>query len=327
MENELRNNPEMNFRTFKASKWVDNSKISCLERCPREFFLRYILHLTIERPSIAIAYGKAMHTVIEKAVLQSNISQSKKIALEMWDYTLQEEVQQMGGEIPYDDFRAEPSTGRLALEHLFSPDGALYELMNMKSSVKEVELKIDIPIIMDWRFHGRADIVLEYKSGVLGLVDIKTTGWKIESWGQKILVDVQLHGYGYGLKEMGFDINSGAYMVLQSNRRKLKSGAWINSPTIKSGIFPVAVTEDHLSRVRDRMIKAVIQIEGREDRCLWECIWSSCQKLSGICQFHPLCERYWNVNGYSLDKEKEDILDMALSLGYIQHEWHPFIDI
>lgn len=304
-------------------KWVDNSKISCLERCPREFFLRYILHLTKESPSPAIAFGKALHTVIEESFKQPTVVAALEYSLENWRVELDREINELGQEINYDDYRVEPSTGELALRHLWSLDGACRELYDMTEEVIGTELDLDINIIGEWRFVGKADMVLSLKSGSRMLADIKSTGWKMESWGEKSIIDTQLHSYATALSKMEIDVYSGAYLVIQVNRRKLTSGSWSNKPTLKSAIFPISLTEEYKERMFERMRRAIIKLEGRYTMGLFECVWSSCQKLSGICQFHPLCERFWRMNGMNLKENWEEIKIVALSLGYKENEWKP----
>jgi len=305
-------------------KWIDNSKVSTLESCPREFYLRYVLHLTKTKATTAQAFGTAIHIAIQKAIAETlDPPQALEKALDIWEPTLIEAMQPVletsHEEDLIDDYRYEPSTGVLALMHLFSPEGALYSMLQWAEKIIGTELQLRCPLPLGWEFLGPADIVIKTTSGDISLVDIKTTGWNLEVWATKAQADIQLHGYSYALQK-GHSItpNSCAYLVLQVNRRMLKSGAWSDKPTLKSQIFPTAVTQNHLDRIADRLHHAVLQIEGRKLSNSWPCIWSSCLRFNRLCQFFPLCERFWK------DFNPEAILETALSLGYIQNRWHPF---
>ncbi len=309
---------------MEIKNWIDNSKIGCLERCPREFYLRYGLHLTREVPSSAIAFGKAMHEVIENALKEhDNIKDIVEYCEAVWEQTLMKYIVEIGIEVDYEDYRLEPSTGLLALSELFM-NGAGKDLLGLKDEVLNTEMELSFKVLQNFEFRGKADIVLRTKAGTNMLVDIKTTGWKMESWAEKATVDCQLHSYALALDKMNLKVHSGAYLVVQTNRRRLSSGAWSNKPTLKSALFPIAVTEDYKERMLRRIERAVIKITGRAKMYLFEPVWSQCQRLSGVCQFHPLCERYWRYNGIDLQSIEPELLEVALSLGYRQEEWNPF---
>ena len=215
------------------------------------------------------------------------------------------------------DYRLDPSILNLALSYYVAQ--ALPEIQGLARSM-EVEVSLALPAKGDpkWVFGGRADMVLENYAGELIIIDLKTTSWSLNSggWSSKLLTDVQLQMYAWLLEEIQQKrVSSGAYSILYIYARARKDGSF-SSPNLETAFLPVALTESHKERAKWRAQNALRSIL----RSSFPCNFSACQQWNRICQFHPLCERFWNSD------PREDspiILEVAQALGYIQEEWNP----
>lgn len=308
---------------MELEKWLDNTKMSAFERCPREFFLRHVLMLTKESEgSVATEFGKAFHKTLELYFSGTPTEE----AIQQGALHLQESVSRLleaGHERVFDDPRADIDTFIRAVQH-FLTAGAGMELRSMTKSAK-CELKLTLTD-GDWSLLGRIDMLAETHAGQNLLVDFKTTAWGLRGWGNRLITDTQLQTYALiAVSTLVVDtVHAGAYAVLYVNRRKLASGQWSPNISLDSALFPLALTHDHLKRAEHRFRLCREQIQRAYESMHFPCIWSSCGRLgSGVCQFHPLCERFWSSD---LRSELQHIYEVAFSLGYIQHRWHPFED-
>jgi len=304
------------------AKWLDNSKINALERCPRQFYYRYILDLTkpSEKTTIATAFGKAIHRTLEKSVLSSSLEEARTLALESFPSLLLEELAMTSSE-ERDDPRAEPSTGLLLLEDFFSPSGAGSSLFNLKDEVLAVETEVEVPAFYGYTFKAMADILLRLKTGETCLVDIKTTRWRVDRYALQAVADTQLHSYAWALGRSSFGQPSSAmYLVLKVDRRRLRSGIWSNTVSTDTAIFPLALTKNHIDQMEDRIRRAALEIEGRLLARDFQCRFGSCLSWNSVCQFQPLCERFWK----ELPLDDQEVKEIAFSLGFEEEEWIPF---
>jgi len=308
----------------EIEKWLDNTKIASLERCPREFFLRHVLFLTKESEgSVATEFGKAFHLALDLFFTGT----PKEEAINKACLKLQESIAcliEAGNERVYEDGRADLDTLVRAL-HYFLTAGAGSELAGLLKSCKtELKLSFKDPET-GWSLLGRIDLLGETHSGSVLLVDFKTTGWSIKNWGNKLITDTQLQTYAFISTATAVvrNVDAGAYAVLQVQRRRLKSGALSPNVTLDSALLPIALTTDHLLRAEERFKRAVRLIEEFARANSFDCVWSSCNRLHGICQFHPLCERFWRAP-LSKTEVVEELEEVAYSLGFVKHRWYPF---
>lgn len=309
---------------MELERWLDNTKMGTFERCPREFFMRHVLFLTRHSEgSVATEFGKAFHTALEHFFS----GKSKDEAIQLGALQLQESLSRLieaGDERVYEDGRSDIDTFVRAVQYFLS-SGAGMELSSITKSA-QCELKLTLVDESGWELLGRIDMLVETHSGQIMIVDFKTTGWNIKSYAQKILTDTQLQTYALIVQETAVakTVNAGAYAVLYVNRKKLKSGHFSPTISLDSALLPLALTQDHLERARSRFKLSVQNIERAWETKSFPCVWSQCGRINGICQFHPLCERFWKAD---LSKNSvEQIFEVAFSLGYIQHRWHPFED-
>ena len=308
---------------MELEKWLDNTKMGTFERCPREFFLRHILMLTRESEgSVATEFGKAFHHTLELYFSGTD----KDEAIQSGVLKLQESINRLieaGDERVYEDARADIDTFVRAIQY-FLTAGAGQELRSIVKNAKcELKLTYTEPE-SKWSLLGRIDLLAETHAGQHMLVDFKTTSWGLRGWGNKLLTDTQLQTYAFiATKTLVVkEVHAGAYAILHVQRRKLKSGQFSPNITLDSALLPLALTQDHLARAENRFLTVSKSIERAYESKHFPCVWSQCNRLTGVCQFHPLCERFWRS---SLENsEVEHIYEIAFSLGYIQHRWHPF---
>ena len=313
-------------------KWLDNSKMGAFERCPREFLLRYILHLDkkTEKGQVALAFGKAFHYGCEiyfqniphddrQQVLQTAISK----ATEQLQQTLSE-LASIGSEEIYSDPRADIDFLARTLSYFFT-SGAGKELSDMTLEAKpEVHMEWEHEDT-GWKLVGKADLILQTLSKSTIVIDFKTTRWTIKTqWGTKAQTDTQLSTYCLLAKTTGLvnNIDAVAYAVIRADRRQLKNGQWSPSITLESDFFPVAITQDHLDRALFRFIRIVNSVDTSDlenpEPKSFPPVFSSCQRLGGNCKFFPLCELTWK------SEDIEEIREVALRLDYKEDRWHPF---
>lgn len=308
-------------------KWIDNTRIGCLERCPREFLYRHVLGLVPPQVRrLPQAFGNAIHRAIEKAIEVSlRPQEALEAALDEWQVAFLQEVLPLADE-EGPDYRLERDTGEALLRHLFSPDGAMTAFLGTVDEVLGTEMRLEVPVEVGpgivWTFRGRADVVARLKMGSDCLMDIKTTGWHLTGWHEKMQADTQLHSYAWALKQLGYDIYSACYVVGKVNRRLLKDGRWSPNISVDSAMFPVACTEDYMEKMWWRMRRAALELEGRLAVNHWECRFGSCLRFNNVCGYQPLCDRFWREDSPELDYLKE----FAVSLGFRIEPWDPFAE-
>jgi len=299
----------------RNEKWLDNSKVSAFETCPRLYFLRYCLHLSAEKSlSPALLFGKAFHSACEHFFKGLDEDTAIETGLEV----LVNSVDRVD-EFSRDDWRLDEESFARSCLYFFSHTGR--EIKSL-AEVLETEMKIELKDPeTDYSYLGRIDLFMKSKTGLFSVIDIKTTSMSItQGWTQKLLVDTQIQGYAY-LVERSKDLPvfSGAYAILSARRSRLKSGALSPNMTIDSSFLPLALSSDHLRRAEWRFKKTAQAIETSS----FPCNFSSCLHYSKVCQFHPLCERYWAED---VREKEEEIKEVALSSGYSIEKWHPFDD-
>lgn len=323
--------------TLKIEKWLDNSKMGAFERCPREFFLRYVLHLQKpqEKGQIALLFGKAFHIGCEEFFKARNSGLSPEKSLEVSISKAIEEFQtflsQFSIENPQseellEDPRADVDFLARTLSFFFTA-GTGKELSDMTRRAL-TELLIEWkPQNSEWKLLGRVDLIIETLSQSTILIDFKTTRYSISrNWSEKSQTDVQLSTYCLlALKVLVVQkIDAVAYAVVQADRRRLKNGRWSPTITLKSELFPLAMTQDHIERAEYRFSRIVNSVDTSAQDPKPQSfppVFGSCQRLKGICQFFPLCELTWKSQTW------DDVLEIAERLGYIQSRWHPFEDV
>ena len=301
--------------------WLDNSRIGQLERCPREFYFQHVLKLAL--PSSLsnehTAFGKAFHSSIEDAFKEAKngggtIEDARRKALSYFKERLPEELSQVS--CPAEGCKTEPSTGLYAIDTAFQDGGALFSLWQVTRRVLFVEKGILTPIegAPNSYFAALPDLVVETETG-LTLVDLKTTSRQKDAYAAKALADTQLHSYALALQQEGYPIQNALFAVLQVARRRLKSGSWSPNISTSSGIYPVALTENRLRQLKERMLLSALELRGRYLAGLWDRKLGACLRFGHLCPFQGLC---------SSPFQGEDLLSYAESVGFTSYEWKPF---
>ena len=303
--------------------WIDNSKAGQLERCPRAFWFRYVAHLTQAQENAKILFGKSVHFAFEQAFDQLMLGENNS-------KTLLDIFTESG--IYYWSTRLRNLDSFEAMETYFDND-SFHHIANkwfseiwqfLAPQIEHVcgtELIVKVPLpepANDWTYICRADLVFQDVSKNLCLIDHKTTGWSLTGTINSLEADTQLPSYCMALSQKYNKPVSLAYLnLIQYSRRRLKSGDW-SKPTQNNQLAPVVISPTRLEMMLYRYISCAKEIERRTETNNWTCQPSACSLRGRVCQFLPLCDRFW----------KEDPCDehvqQALHLGYRVEEWKPF---
>ncbi len=315
-------------------QWLDNSKCNAIERCPREFMLRYLLHLNrSDEDTLVMDFGKAFHRGVEtffNAIFVDNQTESEALEKAVATATAElnsalQHLAEIGAESLYTDPRANPDLLIRALTY-FLTAGAGLDILRMASTVmSEMKLRFPIPNSA-MEFLARVDLLVHTHGGDWIVVDVKTTRWPVRDWPRKALVDTQITTYALAVRESGItdQVNAGAYAVCRADQRKLKSGAWSPNVSLESELIPVALTVSKLEAMKNRIVRIATHLQpiiGDGDPpspLQFPCHWSACQRLRGICQFAQLCELTWDF------ADAESIREKAHEMGFVEDPWDPF---
>ena len=303
--------------------WIDNSKAGALERCPRHFWFRYVAHLTQFQENPKILFGKSIHFAFEQMFDQLMLGEN--------DVQFLLEVFTESG-ILYWNHCVEKLDPYAAAETYFSSDSFHHIANAWLSEVWEflapqiagvcgTELITFCPLpepAEDWTYICRADLVFQDISGNLCLIDHKTTGWSPTMALRTLEADTQLPSYCMALSQKFSKPVSLAYLnLIQYNRRVLKSGNW-SKPTLNCQLAPVVVSPSRLEMMLYRYVACAKELEKRKETNNWSCQPSACSFRGGICEFLPLCERFWK------EDPCESHIEQAFHLGFRIEEWKPF---
>lgn len=296
-------------------RWIDNSKLSQFEICPRSFLYRYALHLTAKTPSAALIYGTAIHAGLEAGFRSLSKGKEEAMDASLKGFMQSWESQQEKLPQPIDptmEWRG-PAVAVQSLTHFWTTQWPLIASWE----VVGVEMGIEAPIPeTSWRYRCRIDLFARVSSGAF-IVDHKTTSWPIARMIKTDVIAPQLPSYLLACKLAGFSPTGAMYNYLYAFSRKTKSG--FSQPTVDCQLLPTTIPENRLEQVHKRMVFLIREIEECYEKWSWPMRLISCPGTYGSCEFLSLCDMY----GWELPKA-EEILDEALGIGFMIDEWRPF---
>lgn len=186
------------------TKEIDYTTLSSYIACPRKFFFRHVLNLKKdEGTSIDLHFGKAFHTGLEAAYLmiQGYQERGENPAGDLTEAVL--------ADLAYKAFMEEWDS----IPHGFDPDlvapkspayaadcflGYMktYRMEMMRNRVLGVELSFSVPIMENFNYIGRMDLVDEdAASKTVRVVEHKTTKYDNLVWQESWRSNFQVEGY------------------------------------------------------------------------------------------------------------------------------------
>lgn len=175
-------------------KIITSSSLSAFRRCPRRYFMNYILRRVPATEPQTIRFGKAMHTALEhwwSGGIEAAVEALNKIAL---------------------DISPEDTARLCALLAHYNPPRERFEVLGVE---QPFEIKIQNPAgtkrsrpFYGYRLAGKVDLVLrEVDTGLIYVADHKTTASEILGFGpywQSLQVDSQMSNYSLAFNADGF---------------------------------------------------------------------------------------------------------------------------
>jgi ATP-dependent helicase/DNAse subunit B len=165
------------------------SKIKLLDKCPWQFFLKYVIKEKVENPPVSIIteVGKAAHLILEHVALGRDVDKSFALAKE-------EYVDKLG--------EAEWAEKVLTLEYNIVQFKERLENLSKKHSIKRVLTELKMGVDKDWKptgffakdvyIRGVIDLIIELTNNDVIIIDHKTGAMAIS--GLRCYED-QLNGY------------------------------------------------------------------------------------------------------------------------------------
>ena len=300
--------------------WLDNSKISQLEICPRSYFYRYELDLTMQQKSLALAYGTTVHKALELGFREKHKGREAAMAASVnaimpaWEAELESLMTNPSADLLSQDWRG-PDIATELVVHFWTSQWPLIESWEVIGT--ELGYEVTIPGTQA-TYRCRIDLVCQ-QAGMLFIVDHKTTSWQISRIINADTTAPQLPSYMAALQLAGFNPSSALYNYLFSCRRKLSSGSW-SKPSIDCQLFPTVCPSNRVANAARRMQEAVKQIEACKEAGWWPMKLFSCPGQYRTCEFLQLCDLW----GWDELPEADQVIKEALALGYRQEPWNPF---
>lgn len=162
----------------RSSQYYDNTKISCYKECPRKYFLRHVMHWTVDysRKAPALVFGGAWHEGMDAIWASQGEPNGDKVERAVsafrthWEeneYTFKlslEEAEELGARTP-----------GVAHEMFFSYCGTRERLLE-EATVHSIEQPIAMPFpeLEDTWYVGKLDKVFSW-SGYQHIMEHKTT--------------------------------------------------------------------------------------------------------------------------------------------------------
>jgi hypothetical protein len=171
----------------KKAKTVSFSQYAMWLKCPNQWRLSYMEHLSKYEDTIHTAFGKAIHTVVQLYLKTlytlGSIEADKLDCVAIFDVEYAKEIAKMKTEAPPTSEEVEEfkTDGKNIIDHFVSYAIRSKHFPSKKYEVLGIELPLAIPIRGGaLTYKGFLDIVLKDKStGKVHILDIKTSskGW------------------------------------------------------------------------------------------------------------------------------------------------------
>lgn len=254
---------------------VDGTMIDNYQRCKRLYFNRMVRGLDHVEPSVAIQFGKSVHTVLE-SYYRGECDESR--ALDLWRESYQDKET---------DERRSTERGIALLKEYFR----VYPKETEPWEVLEVETPFKLDIGATVPLCGRRDLVVrDTLDGTVWVVDHKTT----TQWGdfqeEKYAIHTALDGYILGVMEKFGRCDGGIINVLVTSKTK---------PRIER--LKVLRTKEQLEYwkrttvgVIDEMVRhtTLWYPKGGDESGIdlgWPLSRGRCTDFNSKCAFHDLC--------------------------------------
>ena len=272
----------------------DSTKLNCFQVCPRKYFYEYVLGWRIDRPSVHLVFGGAIHEALD--VLLTGLKNHKDITKpETLDASYEAFMEHYrryfdetydSGNSPKDPYGALQLLTGWAAKHKHAEFEVLY-----------VEVPGNVPVgdqEQSWQLYFKIDTIIKAKEGIC-CYEHKTTGQNSSAWRDSFALSLQVGTYLHVL-----------YSLFPENE---VYGALIDGLVIKkSGVefetIPVRRTYEHMS-VWDFQVRSLLAAidfnfqllsESTPDTPAMGCFplnTESCTKY-GTCTYHSMCMSWPN---------------------------------
>ena len=272
-------------------KAYDNTMLSAFQHCQRYYYYRHILHLDTGNVGAATELGSAIHKGCEVWHMDGDQEKAKKGFLERWKESLD------GGMIVSKDdilFRSKEG-GLLILQQYMETNPQV----RMGSELVGVEQNFEIPLGEGVHYHGRMDIVWDWKGFGLIVIDWKTHkgNWRAPPPSPNNQITGYIHAIGeYFGNE---NVYGGGIHSIKVPTHKTLSKNWCENSeklTTKSKV--------EIEVWKDERMEVVRGIERTMESGIWPMnAPKSCGDFGG-CRYKELCDQKVRIDNLFIDCDR-----------------------
>lgn len=268
----------------------DNTMLSAYQHCPRYYYYRHILHLDVGVVSVAIELGSAIHKGCEVWHQEGDKEKAKKAFDESWQGALDNGMVVGHNDLP---FRSREG-GHIILEQYMNTNPQV----RMGSELVGVEQNFEIPLDEENHYHGRMDVVWEWKGFGYIVLDWKTHkgNWRPPPPAP----NNQITGYIYALHQYfpGKVYGGGIHSIKVPTTKSLSASYCENTESITTK------TKAELESWRLERVHVVKQIDQSVEEGRWPMnAPKSCGDFGG-CQYKELCEQKCDLPNIFIDPDR-----------------------
>lgn len=179
--------------------YIDNSSMELFTTCPRQAYYYIIRKLELNRDRIALQFGEAFHTVLERLYKRYGTAYRS----EADNADILSHASSLSLNTPEDDYRTIPYLVSAVSKYLTQYPAEPFEIVRLPDGSPAVELPFAYPLgVIDSPVYGRITIIwvgkidLLYRSrGRLGVMDHKTTSIMGSQYFAEFEIAHQMYGY------------------------------------------------------------------------------------------------------------------------------------
>ena len=274
---------------------ITHSSLECFKACRRKYKLRYIQCLVPKQTSDALAFGSAMHEVLEQYFIMlrarsegedSKYSPEEEEPFEAFLTSVVNDISEIS-----DTDRAKLLGLTIGYIHSWlSTDWDDYEVI-------DVEKEFTYSITPYIKFSGKIDGILKRKSdGKYFILEHKTASNVDSSYVDQKKIDAQTMTYALAVQDMlDVEVSGAIHDILIKQKIRLKSGETeaqfkerlISCVTQDNFLrIPIEFTQDELSEFKDELYESCKDLASCNS--FYKCT-GSCIGRYGACEYLPLC--------------------------------------
>ena len=288
---------------------IDNTKRSAASTCLRLYYWKHVRFLQPTYGSTSLRYGIVWHEAMDAYYSYiarygwtrdgKALEAAVRAAHQEWEH------QSLTGQF-YEDYRNLPNllTSLLRFVSHFATDEGMLTILDservFECSICPTEAECSaFPGLRPFTFTGIIDLIVNM-SGMLWILDHKTTGQPLYTQVDRLNRSAQFKGYWYATKQITREHIAGFLVCFHHlSCYKRKDGSY-GDPKIDFQRSPQIYTDADLISWKESLLETTWRIQNAYRSNIWPCCDDSCYNY-GRCSFATLCEQNKPLGEENLD--------------------------